>query len=440
MVAAIGAVAGVAGAAMSASGARSAANTQSAASDRATMLQMQAAAQQRQDLAPWTSAGGAAQSRLNQYMGIGGVGSSGVTSMGLGTGLSPDQVRQQLMSRYTKNGVSGGSPGGLNLPPPSSPADAYNQMLQYGNYASTHPSGGVGSDGQPFGPGQGPGYWEPDSSGVGMDNAGKSQRWVSTAGQQGNTSTVDEEGLNAAIAKYYEEQNAQNAALQNDPTYGSLLRAYRNGEEFDPGPAFSFKGENLASDPGYQFGLNQGTQGIDRGQASRGNFLSGAAMKELARFNEDYAGTKFNDAFNRNLTTHNTNLGARQQAWNTNLNAYDNNRSRVYSFLTGVSGMGQASAAGVASGNQQAASNIGSNMLGSANAQAAGQVAGGNALQSGINSAVNSYNSNNLNSTAGWNNMLANNNMGRSGNNYNGSSNNSSAANYTNSLDGGVTW
>ena len=396
MVAAIGAVAGVAGAAMSASGAKSAANTQSAASDRATMLQMQAAAQQREDLSPWTSAGGAAQSRLNQYLGIGGVGGGGVTSMGLQTGLSPEQVRQQLMSRYTKNtSGTGGAPGYT----PSSPADAYNYLTDGHNVANA-----LAQQSQA-------GHWE------NQDNASPGERrWVPDASPQGGTSSIDEEGLNAAIAKYYEEQNAQNAALENDPTYGSLLRAYRNGEEFDPGPAFSFKGENLASDPGYQFGLNQGTQGIDRGQASRGNFLSGAAMKELTRFNEDYAGTKFNEAFNRNLTTHNTNLGARQNAWNTNLNAHDNNRSRVYSFLSGVSGMGQASAAGVASGNQQAASNIGSNMLGSANAQAAGQVASGNALQSGINTAVNGLNStNNLNSAGGWNNLLSQQGGGYSG-------------------------
>lgn len=403
MVAAIGAVAGVAGAAISASGAKSAANTQSAASQQATMLQMQAAAQQRQDLAPWVSAGNGAQSALNRYLGIGGVGSSGVTSNGLATGLSPDQVRQQLMSQFTRNTT----PGGQTVTPPSSPLDAYNQMLQYGSQAPTNTQYGVG---------QGPGYWERDGSVSGPEGGTAGQRWVSTAGQQANTSTVDEEGLNAAIAKYYEEQNAQNASLQNDPTYGSLLRPFHNGEEFDPGPAFSFTGENLASDPGYQFGLNQGTQGIDRGQASRGNFLSGAAMKELARFNEDYAGTKFNDAFNRASSTYGTNLSAKQNAWNTNLNAYDNNRSRVYSFLTGVSGLGQASAAGVASGNQQAANSAAGNMLGSANAQAASQVAGGNALTSGVNSAVNSYNStNNLNSAGGWNNLLSQQGGGYSG-------------------------
>jgi hypothetical protein len=204
--------------------------------------------------------------------------------------------------------------------------------------------------------------------------------------------------LNAAIAKYYEEQNAQNAALQADPTYGSLLRAYRNGEDF------SFTGKDLATEPGYQFGLNQGTQGIERGQAARGNFLSGAAMKELSRFNEDYAGTKFNDAFNR-----------AQSTWNTNLGAYNDNKNRIFNFLSGVSSLGQNSAAKVGASNLQVGNNVGNNMMSAGAAQSAGTVASGNALRSGINQAANAWSSANPNTAAGWNNLLAQGGGGYSG-------------------------
>lgn len=394
MVAAIGAVAGVAGAAISANGAKSAAGAQSAASEQATQAQMMAAAQMRQDLAPWVQSGGAAQSRLNQYLGLGGVGSSGRTSMGLSTGLTPDQVRQQLLSRYTRQ--STGGTGGAAAPTYRSGTEAisalgaqgahdYFQNQSNANRNVLTGDGGINS-GQP---GIGPGYWLDNNDATGQ------RRWVSTAAGEaaGPSSTIDEEGLNAAIAKYYEEQDAQNRTAESDPTYGSLLRAYRNGEEF------SFTGEDLASDPGYQFGLNQGTQGIERGQASRGNFLSGAAMKELNRFNQDYAGTKFNEGFNR-----------AQSTWNTNQTAYDNNRSRIYSFLTGVSTLGQNSAAQVGAGNQQAANNISSNLLASGNAQAAGSVASGNAWQSGLNTAANSLRqpSSGVNSPGGWNMLLAN--------------------------------
>lgn len=400
MVAAIGAVAAVGGAAISASGAKSAANTQAAASEQASQAQMMAAAQMRADLQPWVKAGGAAQSRLNQYLGLGGVGSSGVTSMGLQTGLTPDQVRQQLMSRYTRN-TTPASGGGAAGPQYRSGREAVNALGAAGahDYFQNQNTQNANTSLSSLWGGQPEGSVLVPQGGNSADGVHGDTYAMPVTSQAGPSSEVDYEGLDAAIAKYYEEQNAQNAAAQADPAYGSLLRAYRNGQEF------SFTGKDLASDPGYQFGLNQGTQGIERGQASRGNFLSGGAMKELARFNEDYAGTKFNDAYSRNLST-----------WNTNLGAYNQNRNTIYNFLTGQSTMGQNSAAQVGTNNQQTANAVGNNITNAGTAQSAGMVAGSNALQSGINGAVNSYNStNNLNSAAGWNNLLASQGGGYSG-------------------------
>jgi hypothetical protein len=386
--------------------AKGAASAQSGSSDQANMMQMMAQMQMRQDLAPWTEAGGAAQGRLNQLLGIGGAGSGGVTSMGLQTGLTPDQVRQQLIARYTRNVAAPGSSAPLYRTgqeavnalgeggaaqyfadqPGQSAADRRNRLLGYA------PDGALWRQG----------------SGDGNDGVHGDEWYMPNGAQAGPSTEVDYEGLDAAIAKYYEEQNAQNAAAQADPTYGSLLRAYRNGAEFDSGPAFSFTGKDLASDPGYQFGLNQGTQGIERGQAARGNFLSGAAMKELTRFNEDYAGTKFDNAFNRNLSAYSTNLNRRQNEWNTNLNAYNQNRGTVYDMLTGVSRTGQNSAAQVGTNNLQTATNVGNNMMSAGNAAAAGQVASSNALVSGANSIANAFNQNSgTNSAAGWNSLLA---------------------------------
>ena len=420
MVAAIGAVAAVGGAAISASGAKSAANAQSASSDQAIQAQMMASAQMQAALAPWVKAGGAAQNRLNQYLGLGGVGSGGVTSMGLQTGLTPDQVRQQLMGRYTRNVArSGAASSGASGPLYRTGQEAINALGAAGahDYFQRQNTQDANTDLSPLWGGQPKGSVLVPQGGNSADGVhGDTYEMPAGQSQSGPDSEVDYTGLDAAVAKYYEEQNAQNAAAEADPTYGSLLRAYRNGEEFDSGPAFSFTGENLASDPGYKFGLDQGTQGIERGQASRGNFLSGGAMKELARFNEDYAGTKFDNAFNRNLSTYSTNLNRRQNEWNTNLGAYNQNRNTIYNFLTGQSTMGQNSAAQVGTNNQQTANSVANNIMGSGNAQAAGQVASSNALASGINGAVNNYNStNNLNSAAGWNNLLSSQGGGYSG-------------------------
>ncbi len=378
------AAAGVAGAAISADGAKSAANAQSDAAQQTSQMEMMMAAQTRQDLSPWMQAGGAAQSRLSQYLGLGGVGSSGTTSLGLATGLSPDQVRQQLMGRFTRQSTA---PNAGPMYRTGQEAIAALGPQGAAEYFQNRANQGSSTQG---------GSWV---QGNGDANDGvHADVWRADQQAQGPASTIDEEGLNAAIAKYYEEQDAQNAAMASDPTYGSLLRPYRNGEEF------GFTGKDLASDPGYQFGLNQGTQGIERGQASRGNFLSGAAMKELTRFNEDYAGTKFDNAFNR-----------AQSTWNTNLGAYNDNKNRIYNFLSGVSGMGQNAAARVGSSNQQVGNNVGNNMLSAGAAQSAGAIAGGNALRSGLNQAANAWNTANPSNAAGWNNLLSQGGGGYSG-------------------------
>jgi hypothetical protein len=396
-----GAVAAVGGALITSSAAGDAADQQSQSADQAMMMEMQANQQMREDLSPWVESGRGANSLLNQYLGVGGAGSGHITSMGLSTGLSPEQVRQQLASRFTRTVAPAGPKFDVNQLAPMDRA-MYQARIQNGDPAERA-------------------QWEAQHLGIPGDVRNSTRDGVQADtqayGQAGSpTSEIDEAGLNAAMQQYYAEQEALNAQAAQDPKYGSLLRAYRNGAEFDSGPAFSFTGADLKNEPGYQFGLNQGTQGIERGQAARGNFLSGAAMKELTRFNEDYAGTKFDAGFNRASATYGTNLARRQNEWNTNLGAYNQNRNTIYNFLTGVSNTGQASAARVGANNQQVANSVGNNMMASGNAQAAGTVAGGNALASGINSAVNNYNSsNNLNSAAGWNNMLSGSGGGYSG-------------------------
>jgi hypothetical protein len=406
-----------------------AADAQSSSAREANQMEMMAQQQLREDLSPWVESGRGANSLLNQYLGIGGAGSSAVTSMGLQTGLSPEQVRQQLSSRFTRTVAPAGPKFDANQ------LDPMTRMMYESRYRDGDPAERAQFEAQHLG--------VPTSV---RDNTGANtgtQGDVLQYGQAGaSTSEIDEEGLNAAIQQYYAEQEAANARAASDPNYGSLLRGYRNGAEFDSGPAFdrgpaydrgadfSFTGKDLASEPGYQFGLNQGTQGIERGQAARGNFLSGAAMKELTRFNEDYAGTKFNEGFNRasstyntnqagrlneynvnqagRLNEYNTNLTRRQNEWNTNLGAYNQNRNSIYNFLTGVSNTGQASAARVGANNQQVANSVGNNLMSAGNAQAASIVSGSNALSSGLNQAANSLNSNNsINSAAGWNSLLS---------------------------------
>ena len=56
---------------------------------------------------------------------------------------------------------------------------------------------------------------------------------------------------------------------------------------------------SIKNDPGYQFGLDQGQTAIDRSAAGRGSLYSGATLKALDRFGQDYGGTKLNEGLQR---------------------------------------------------------------------------------------------------------------------------------------------
>jgi hypothetical protein len=56
---------------------------------------------------------------------------------------------------------------------------------------------------------------------------------------------------------------------------------------------------DVMSDPGYQFGLQQGQQAIDRKIAAGGGRVSGAAIKAAARYGTDYGSTKYGEAYSR---------------------------------------------------------------------------------------------------------------------------------------------
>ncbi len=63
--------------------------------------------------------------------------------------------------------------------------------------------------------------------------------------------------------------------------------------------AGGFTAEDMYKDPGYQFGLSEGTKARETSASARGMQLSGATQKALTRFGTDYASTKYNEAFNR---------------------------------------------------------------------------------------------------------------------------------------------
>lgn len=164
---------------------------------------------------------------------------------------------------------------------------------------------------------------------------------------------MDQGQDNEATKKNYGFRDLIDKPLDtSDGKFGSLL---------DP-----FTNEDFVQDPGYNFRQQEGEKGVNRALAARGGFDSGAALKAIARYNQDFASNEFTNAFNRDAST----------------------KGRIFDFLSGDANRGLS-----ATGTK------GNVFMGAANAQnQAAQtgtrdandysVMGANALNNGLQSAI----------------------------------------------------
>jgi len=115
---------------------------------------------------------------------------------------------------------------------------------------------------------------------------------------------------------------------------------------------------SVTQDPGYQFGLTQGQKAIDASASARGGLYSGATLKALQRYGQDYASTKYDASLARQST---------------------------------LAGLGQPGSAGIASAGMNAANNISQNYLGVGNVQGANALNQGNIWGNAVNQIASSY-------------------------------------------------
>ena len=118
----------------------------------------------------------------------------------------------------------------------------------------------------------------------------------------------------------------------------------------------TYTGQDIYSDPSYQFRLQQGQDAIQSSAAAQGGLLSGATLKALQGYGQDMASQEYSNAYNR-------------------FNADQTNR---YNRLSNLVGIGQNAAAQVGNAGAQTAQAIANNTMQGANALAAGQVASAN--------------------------------------------------------------
>jgi hypothetical protein len=140
----------------------------------------------------------------------------------------------------------------------------------------------------------------------------------------------------------------------------------------------------LTQFPGYQFGLNQGVQALDRSAASRGLALSGAQLQATQQFGNNYA---------------------MQQAWNP-----------YVSQLNSLSSLGEDAGARVGNAGVTTGQGVASSQLAAGQATAAGQVGVTNSINQGLGGLGNLISSYGNNAAASAGSQLA-----ASGNYYSGS-------------------
>lgn len=134
--------------------------------------------------------------------------------------------------------------------------------------------------------------------------------------------------------------------------------------------AFTMDDWQFEADPGYQFRLQEDIDARDKSAAARGRLLSGAQMRALERYGQDFASNEYARAYDREA----------------------NERIRNYNILSGLSSMGQAAAARQAGSSSQLAStssNILTNLGLSQNQAAQAQGAARASAYQGIGNSVN---------------------------------------------------
>ena len=303
-----------------------AADTQAQAAQEAIAEQRRQYDQARSDNAPFMQTGVAANRKL-------------ASLMGLGATPSAAQLRAQLLPQYTRAPTAASS-GPSSWVPPSGGPDGSAGYWAAPSTPTEYVPGTMAY--KLWGPGS-PGYVAP----------------AQAAGTAGTPGGVDEAGLQAAI----------NAAMAVDPSkeagFGDLSRKFATSD--------------LNADPvyqsGLQFGLDEGNKAINNREQARGMYDSGATLKALTKYANDYGSTKANESYNR----------------------FNTDQTNQFNRYNALAGGGQTATNQVTAAGQAQAANVGNLDLQGGNARSAGIMGQANAwggALGGVNDAYQQYQKN----------------------------------------------
>jgi hypothetical protein len=266
--------------------------------------------------APYRSIGTAANSTLANYLGISGVNGSG-------SAYNPISSANLVSTDANGNFVPNAQ---LYNSDPAFKASFDNAMAQHFAKYNTDPNLSKGS------------------SLSGFNNA--------VAGAYGG-------GLDAYNSAQQAKSQAQSQTQANDPNFGSLLK--------------NFSSADMANDPvynsGLQFGLDQGTQAINRNASAAGGIDSGATLKALTRYANDYGTTKASGAYDR----------------------FMGNKSSIYNMLSGQQGVGLQATNSNQNNNSNLMTGAASNTMANGSAQAGYTIGGASAINNAVQGGIGNY-------------------------------------------------
>tara|TARA_R110000868_G_scaffold390242_1_gene659833 strand:+ start:401 stop:1165 length:765 start_codon:yes stop_codon:yes gene_type:complete len=124
----------------------------------------------------------------------------------------------------------------------------------------------------------------------------------------------------AATDRATQLQNAQNERTYADQApyrqlgFNALAEMQRTAKDL-PG-AFSFSGDAMYNDPGYGFRLSQGKRALEHELGARGGAVTGRSLQAMQDYAQNSASNEFGNAYNRALTSYNSDISNKNQLYN----------------------------------------------------------------------------------------------------------------------------
>lgn len=199
---------------------------------------------------------------------------------------------------------------------------------------------------------------------VGLTDSGAGDRAL--AAQQGAANKS-----NAFQQKMYKDSKKMfNPFLKGgQESYQDLRDTAQNFQNFGEAPG-AFQGHSgvfgmsdFQKDPGYEFRMKEGQRGIENSAAARGRTNSGAALKALAKYGQDYASNEYGNSYNRF-----------NNDYNNAYNRHNSNQANQFNRLSSLANYGVNAANSISGLNSNLATNFSNTQASLGNAAASNEM------------------------------------------------------------------